>query len=85
MENKSEMKKSQYKIIEGEVPTISELWNSAAPTWDQHVGQEGDWYRRYVTDSIVWSYIGDIKDHVVLDAGIVLLNQKIKNKKNYHS
>lgn len=41
--------------------------------WNAHVGKDGDWTRKNITDQIVWRYLGEIKDKVILDAGKVNL------------
>eukprot|EP00029_Vermamoeba_vermiformis_P010560 TRINITY_DN5573_c0_g1_i1.p1 TRINITY_DN5573_c0_g1~~TRINITY_DN5573_c0_g1_i1.p1 ORF type:complete len:261 (+),score=9.16 TRINITY_DN5573_c0_g1_i1:159-941(+) len=52
-----------------ELDTIAENWDQKAEVWDVCIGTEGDYNRTTSSDPILLSYLGDVADKVVLDAG----------------
>jgi SAM-dependent methyltransferase len=48
---------------------IAENWDQKAQGWDSGIGTEGDYNRTTSSDPVLFSYLGDVSDKVVLDAG----------------
>jgi len=48
---------------------IAENWDDKAQAWDLGIGTEGDYNRVTSSDPILFSYLGDVVNKVVLDAG----------------
>ncbi len=52
-----------------ELEALEKQWSDQAEKWNRWIGDEGDANRRESSDSYLWKYIGDIDEHVILDAG----------------
>ncbi len=48
---------------------LRDFWDRVSADWDIQVGDEGDGNRRLNSDPVLWKFVGDVKDLVVLDAG----------------
>ncbi len=52
-----------------ELKVIADNWDQKAQAWDSQIGTEGDYNRTTSSDPVLFSYLGDVTDKVVLDAG----------------
>lgn len=52
-----------------ELNIIAENWDQKAEGWDLSIGTDGDYNRTTSSDPVLFSYLGDVSDKVVLDAG----------------
>lgn len=48
---------------------VRESWNGIAADWDIQVGDDGDSNRILNSDPVLWKFIGEVRDTLVLDAG----------------
>eukprot|EP01102_Stenamoeba_stenopodia_P018611 TRINITY_DN6857_c0_g1_i1.p1 TRINITY_DN6857_c0_g1~~TRINITY_DN6857_c0_g1_i1.p1 ORF type:complete len:263 (+),score=47.13 TRINITY_DN6857_c0_g1_i1:64-852(+) len=48
---------------------VEKEWDSNSDFWERWVGENGDYNRQHSSDPLVWSFLGDVTDQVVLDAG----------------
>ena len=48
---------------------VSFLWGNNAKQWDQAIGEEGDIYRKYITDPCLLEALGNVKGLDVIDIG----------------
>ncbi|GAP97213.1 class I SAM-dependent methyltransferase [Leptolyngbya sp. NIES-2104] len=48
---------------------IYESWNQKAQDWDIQVGDLGDRNRILNSDPVLWQFVGDVNERLVLDAG----------------
>jgi ubiquinone/menaquinone biosynthesis C-methylase UbiE len=48
---------------------VRKFWNRVAADWEIQVGDDGDSNRILNSDPVLWQFLGDVKDLVVLDAG----------------
>jgi SAM-dependent methyltransferase len=52
-----------------ELQRVRDFWNRAAADWRTQVGDIGDHNRFFNSDPVLWRFLGDVRDKVVLDAG----------------
>lgn len=48
---------------------VRDFWNRVAADWRTQVGDDGDWNRRWISDPVLWAFVGDVEGRTVLDAG----------------
>ena len=48
---------------------VQEFWNRVAADWEIRVGEDGDSNRVLNSEPILWKFVGEIRNLIVLDAG----------------
>jgi SAM-dependent methyltransferase len=63
---------SPFELVDGEQLTdrdIDATWSNNADVWDAGYDERGDLNRRYSSDEVLLSFLGEVRDQRVLDAG----------------
>lgn len=48
---------------------VGKMWSDNAETWSRYCGAEGDMVRKYISDPVLFSLLGEVRGETVLDAG----------------